>query len=65
MIATGIEEGVPTRRAGQGLSDWPNIHGLYRGILDNSPHGYAEELEPIAEELTLLADEILTCWKVT
>ena len=37
MIATGVEEGVPTRRAGQGPSDWPEIHGLYRSILDRLP----------------------------
>ena len=37
MIATGIEEGVPTRRAGQGPSDWAEIHGLYRGILERIP----------------------------
>src|SRR5271167_728415 len=61
MIATGIEEGVPTRRAGQGPSDWPEIHGLYRGILERLPRtATREELEPIAKELTLLADEILT-----
>ena len=60
MIATGIEEGVPTRRAGQGPSDWSEIHGLYRGILDQIPRtATREELEPIAAELTLLADEIL------
>ena len=60
MIATGIEEGVPTRRAGQGPSDWPEIHGLYRGILDRLPRtATREELEPIAADLTLLADEIL------
>src|SRR5271169_410433 len=34
MIATGIEEGVPTRGAGQGPSDWSEIHRLYRGILE-------------------------------
>ena len=60
MIATGIEEGVPTRRAGQGPSDWSEIHGLYRGILDRLPRtATRDELEPIAAELTLLADEIL------
>ena len=60
MIATGIEEGVPTRRAGQGPSDWPEIHGLYRSILDRIPRtATREELEPIAADLTLLADEIL------
>ena len=60
MIATGIEEGVPTRRAGQGPSDWPEIHGLYRGILARIPRTATRvELEPIAADLTLLADEIL------
>ena len=49
MIATGIEEGVPTRRAGQGPSDWAEIHGLYRGILERIPRtATREELEPIA-----------------
>jgi replication initiation protein RepC len=61
MIATGIEEGVPTRRAGQGPSDWPEVHRLYRGILERIPRtATREELEPIAADLTLLADEILT-----
>src|SRR5271166_2286228 len=60
MIATGIEEGVPTRRAGQGPSDWPEVHGLYRSILDRLPRTATRgELEPIANDLTLLADEIL------
>jgi replication initiation protein RepC len=60
MIATGIEEGVPTRRAGQGPSDWPEVHRLYRGILERIPRtATREELEPIAADLTLLADEIL------
>ena len=59
MIATGVEEGVPTR--GQGRPDWSGIHGLYRGILGRIPRtATREELEPIAEELTLLADEILS-----
>ena len=50
MIATGIEEGVPTRRAGQGPSDWSEIHGLYRSILDRIPRtATREELEPIAD----------------
>ena len=34
MIATGVEEGVPTRRAGKGPFDWSEIHGIYRGILE-------------------------------
>jgi replication initiation protein RepC len=60
MIATGIEEGVPTCKAGQGPADWAEVHGLYRSILERLPRSAArEELEPIAEDLTLLADEIL------
>ena len=60
MIATGVEEGVPTQRAGQGPSDWAEIHGLYRGILARIPRTATRvELEPIAADLTLLADEIL------
>lgn len=34
MIATGVEEGVPTRRAGEGPFDWSEINGIYRGILE-------------------------------
>ena len=61
MIATGIEESVPVGKAGQGLSDWPGIHGVFRGILDGIPRTAARtELEPIADELSLLADEILS-----
>ncbi len=61
MIATGIEEGVPIRRAGQGPSDWHEIHGLYRSILDRLPRtATREELEPIAADLRLLADGLLT-----
>jgi replication initiation protein RepC len=60
MIATGIEEGVPTRRSGQGPADWAEVHGLYRSILDRLPRSAVrEDLEPVAEDLTLLADEIL------
>src|SRR5271163_2036044 len=61
MIATGVEEGVLTRRAGRGPADWAEVHRLYRGILERLPRSAVrEELEPVAEELTLLADEILT-----
>jgi len=68
MIATGIEEGVPVdtmarskAAAGQGISDWASLHGLFRGIIGRIPRTAARaELEPIAEELTLLADEVLS-----
>jgi replication initiation protein RepC len=61
MIATGVEEGVPTRQNGRGPADWSEIHALYRGILGRVPRTATRlELEPIAEELSLLADEVLT-----
>ena len=61
MIATGIEESVPVGKIGRGLSEWSDIHGLFRGLLDRIPRTAArEELEPIADELSLLADEILS-----
>ena len=68
MIATGIEEGVRVAKTadarvggGQGLADWTGIHGLYRGIMGRIPRSATRrELEPIAEDLTLLADEILS-----
>ena len=43
MIATGVEEGVPTRGAGQGPSDWSEIHALYRDILERIPRTAARE----------------------
>lgn len=59
MIATGMAEGVPTRA--QGPADWMEIHGLYRAIVERIPrHAIRQALEPIAEDLTLLAEEILT-----
>ena len=60
MIATGLEEGVPTQAAGQGPADWAEIHQIYRGIMARIPRSATRlALEPIAEELSLLADEIL------
>jgi replication initiation protein RepC len=61
MIATGVEEGVPTRRAGRGPSDWSEVHALYRCILDRIPRtATRHEFEPIADELTTLASEVLS-----
>ena len=60
MIATGVEAGVPTRRAGPGPSDWSEVHAIYRGIVDRVPRTATRlELQPIADELSLLADEVL------
>jgi replication initiation protein RepC len=61
MIAAGIAEGIPTPRAGRGAADWTAIHDLYRGILARLPrNGARAELETLADDLSLLADEILT-----
>ncbi len=61
MIATGVEEGVATRRGGQDPSDWSEIHGLFRGILERIPRtATRRELEPIADDLTMLAGEVLS-----
>ncbi|PZN92787.1 MAG: replication initiation protein RepC, partial [Hyphomicrobiales bacterium] len=60
MIATGLEEGVSTQALGQGPADWAEIHQLYRGIMARVPRSATRlALEPIADELSLLADEIL------
>jgi len=60
MIATGMEEGVATKPAGPGPADWSEVHTLFRGILARVPRSATlTELEPIAEELTVLADEVL------
>ena len=60
MIETGIEEGVPTRQPGRpGPADWTELTKLYQAIVARIPRRAAREiLEPIAEELSLLADEI-------
>jgi len=60
MIATGIEEGVPAGRAGEGPADWAELHARYRTIVGRIPRSATlAELEPIAGELSRLADRIL------
>ncbi|MET4214180.1 plasmid replication protein RepC [Bradyrhizobium sp. LA2.1] len=60
MIATGIEEAVPTRRRGQGPADWQVVHAAFRAIVDQIPRtATRQELEPIADELSQLADDVL------
>lgn len=60
MIATGIEEGVPTRRAGQGPADWQEVHAAFRAMVVQIPRtAMRQELEPIADELSQLADDVL------
>ena len=63
MIATGVEEGVPvaagSRSRAGGLRDWVDVHALFRGIVERIPRkATCLQLEPIAEELSLLADEV-------
>jgi replication initiation protein RepC len=60
IIATGLEEGVPMPATGQGPSTWEAVHALYRTIAARIPRaGALAEVEPIAEELTDLADRLL------
>jgi replication initiation protein RepC len=64
MIATGIKEGVPVvlaGRTGQGLEGWVDLHELFRRLVERIPRTATRlALEPIAEELALLAEEILS-----
>jgi len=60
MIATAIEEGVPAGRAGERPADWAELHALFRAIVGGVPRrATLPGLEPIAEELSRLADRIL------
>ncbi len=59
MIATGIEEKIPVTPGNIGAGDWLAIYTLFRGVLARIPRtAIRGELEPIAEELTMLADEV-------
>jgi replication initiation protein RepC len=60
MIAAGIEEGVPTRRAGQGPANWQEVHAGFRALVEGiSRNAQREELEVAAGALSALADDIL------
>jgi len=60
MIATGIEESVPTRRGGQGPADWAQVHAGFRSIVEGIPRTATRaQLEAAAEELSQLADDVL------
>jgi replication initiation protein RepC len=60
MIATGIEEGVPTRRVGQGPASWEELHAVFRGLVEGvSRTAGREELESTAGALSGLADDVL------
>lgn len=65
MIATGIEEAVPTQRAGQGPASWQEVHAIFRGLVEGiSRTARLEELEVAAEALSSLADDILNLLEV-
>ena len=60
MIATGVEEDVPTRRAGQGPASWQEIHAAFRGLVEGiSRNAGLDELEVAAEALSSLANDVL------
>jgi replication initiation protein RepC len=60
MIATGIEEGVPTRRAGQGPRSWEELHAVFRRLVEGvSRTASREELEASADALSVFADDVL------
>ena len=60
MIATGIEEGVPTSRVGQGPASWQELHAVFRGLVEGvSRTARREELESAADALSVFADDVL------
>lgn len=60
MIATGIEEGIPTRREGQGPANWTEVHLAFRSIIEGIPRTATRtRLEAVADELSELADGVL------
>jgi replication initiation protein RepC len=60
MIMTGLDEGVPTRRTGQGPADWSAVHEMFRAIVAKIPRTATRaQLEPVADELARLSAEVL------
>jgi replication initiation protein RepC len=65
MIATGIEEGVPTRRAGQGPASWEELHAAFRGLVEGvSRSPRKEELEFAADALSVFAEDVLNLLEI-
>ena len=66
MIATGIEEGVPTGGAGQGSASWQELHAIFRGLVEGVSRTAArQELRVrggrfVRSSLTMSS----TCWKL-
>jgi replication initiation protein RepC len=65
MIATGIEEGVPTSRVGQGPASWEELHAVFRGLVEGiSRTASREELEATADALSGFADDVLNLLEI-
>jgi replication initiation protein RepC len=65
MIATAIEEGVPTRRIRQGPASWQELHAIFREMVEGiSRTASREELEAAAETLSGFADDILNLLEI-
>jgi replication initiation protein RepC len=65
MITKGIEESVPTERAGQGPASWQELHVIFRGLVEGiSRTAGLGELEAAADALSSLADDILNLLKI-
>jgi replication initiation protein RepC len=61
MIAAGIEEEVPLHCAKAGPADWLGVYTLFRSILARVPRtATRQQLDPIADELSMLADEVFS-----
>lgn len=59
MIAMGIQESIPTQRQGVGPASWADIQGELLTLLGRLPRkGSAIVLEPLAQQLSMLADEV-------
>lgn len=60
MIATGLEEGVPSRAGRIGFTSWIAAEEAYRAIMGGLPRTASLELlEEVAKALGALADDIL------
>src|ERR1700728_129142 len=65
MIATGIEENVPTERAGQGPVSWQELHAVFRGLVEGvSRTARREELEAVADALSGFASDVLNLLEI-
>ena len=65
MIATGIEEGVPTGRVGQGPASWQELHAVFRGLVEGVPRTASrEELEPRPTLCPCSPTTSSTYWKI-